>query len=346
MHTRVARLSHLSGDELDRYLARGWYRIGPTMMTCRFVHFDGELRTAVWTRLDLADYRMRKSARRTLNRVERHLHISIGEPVLDQEHEAVYQRYREIARGERSSSLHDFLYGDRDPRTDVFDTREVRFTHPDGRLAGFSWFDLGSTAIQSLVGVYDPEVANLSVGFASMLAEIRWAQRHDLRWFYPGYVLPGAPAMDYKLRVGPMDYLTDDGHWRPWAELDRDQLPTEVLEERLAAAEVHLTDRGIAFERHLYPMFEAPAWHNNLATCLTEPLILLVPGGRHRSVRVVYWDLEREAYRLRRCVRASAIARAASDDEGEGTPVELFVLVEDLATRAEPGAIAAAVAAT
>jgi arginine-tRNA-protein transferase len=345
MHTRVARLAHLSAEELDRYLARGWYRIGPTMMTCRFVHFDGELRTAVWTRLDLADYRPRKSMRRTLNKVRRHLQVEVGEVQLDDEHEAVYQRYRTIARGERSATLHDFLYGDRDPELDVFDTREVRFRHPDGRLAGFSWFDVGADAIQSLLGVYDPDVGHLSVGFASMLEEIGWAQEHDRRWFYPGYVLPGAPAMDYKLRVGDMQFLRDDGVWRPYHELDEDSLATEELRRRLDAAQEELEDCGVPYERHLYPMFEAPAWHSNLATCLTEPLVLLVPGRQNRTLRVVYWDLERQAYRLRRCVKASAIARAASDGDGEGTPVELFVVVEDLATREHPGAIAEEAAA-
>jgi len=346
MHTRVARLSHLSGEDLDRYLEDGWYRIGPTMMTCRFVHFDDDLRTAVWTRLDLEGYRFRKSLRRILNRVERELVVEVGQPVLDDEHEQVYQRYRTVARGERSATLVDFLYGDREPNRDVFDTREVRFRTPDGRLAGFSWFDVGKTAIQSLVGVYDPDFASLSVGFASMLVEIRWAQEHSLRWFYPGYVLPGAPAMDYKLRVGDMEYLHPSGSWRPWADLDLSVLPTEVLDHQLAEAEACLEDRGEPFERYVYPMFEAPAWHSNLSTCLTEPMVLLLPGPSDRSPRVLYWDLDREAYRLRRCVRASAIARSARDEDSEGTPVELLVVVEDLATRESPGAIAAAAAAT
>jgi len=344
MHTRVARLSHLSGGELDRYLERGWYRIGPTMMTCRFVHFDDVLRTAVWTRLDLQGYRFRKSLRRTLNKVEREMVVTVGLPVLDAEHEAIYQRYRTIARGERSATLVDFLYGDRDPSRDVFDTREVTFRTPDGRLAGFSWFDIGATAIQSLVGVYDPAFAGLSLGFASMLVEIRWAQAHGMRWFYPGYVLPGAPAMDYKLRVGDVEYLHPSGDWRPWAEIDLSVMPTEVLDHHLSVAEAHLDDRGASYERFVYPMFEAPAWHTNLSTCLTEPLVLLLPGPNERSPRVLYWDLDRGAYRLRRCVRASAIARSTRDDETEGTPVELLVVVEDLATRESPGAIAAAAA--
>ena len=346
MHTRVARLKSLSGDELDRYLQRGWYRIGPTMMTCRFVHFDDALRTAVWTRLDLQGYRFRKSHRRTLNRVEREMTIEVGMPSLDDEHEAVYHAYRTVARGERSATLLDFLYGDRDPSRDVFDTREVSFRTRDGQLAGFSWFDIGTTAIQSLVGVYDPAHANLSLGFASMLAEIRWAQRRGMRWFYPGYVLPGAPAMDYKLRVGDVEYLHPTGDWRPWADLDLSVLPTEVLDHQLAEAAACLDDRGEPYERFVYPMFEAPAWHSNLSTCLTEPLVLLLPGPSDRSPRVLYWDLDREAYRLRRCVRASAIARSARDESAEGTPVELLVVVEDLATRESPGAIAAAAAAT
>ena len=53
VHTRVVRPNRLSPAELDAYLAAGWYRIGQTLMTCRFLLFEGTLRSTVWTRTRL-----------------------------------------------------------------------------------------------------------------------------------------------------------------------------------------------------------------------------------------------------------------------------------------------------
>ena len=53
LHTRILRPERILPEELDSYLARGWYRIGQTLMTCRFVLYDGNLRSAVWTRSPL-----------------------------------------------------------------------------------------------------------------------------------------------------------------------------------------------------------------------------------------------------------------------------------------------------
>ncbi len=205
MTTRVVRLERLSPQALDDYLAQGWFRIGQTLMTCRLVLFDGVLRTALWTRLPLEQHRFRRSSRKLLSRNRRHFQIAFHDHArLDDEHESLYQRYRAVARGERSPSLEDFLYGDSDP-VGLFDTREVSLSL-DGRLVAFSWFDLGEDSSQSLMGVYEPSLSSHSLGFTTMLLEIEYSMQRGLRWFYPGYVLPGEPAMDYKLRVGDVQF--------------------------------------------------------------------------------------------------------------------------------------------
>jgi hypothetical protein len=72
--------------------------------------------------------------------------------------------------------------------------------------------------------------------------------------------------------------------------------------------------------------------------------VVTIPLATPRSMLCVSWDLDREAYRLRRCLRASAISRSVSDHDDEGTPVELFVVMAEVATQESPGAIAAAAA--
>ena len=216
MTTRVVRPDRLTRGELDAYLEQGWFRIGQTMMTCRVVLFDGTLRTALWTRLPLQGHEFSRSSRKLLSRNRRRFRVEVRDVVVDDQREALYQRYRRAARGDRSPSLDDFLYGDADP-LDLFYTREIDLWQGD-RLVAFSWFDVGHQTAQSLMGVYDPELSRHSLGFTTMLLEIEEAARAGVRYYYPGYVLPGEPAMDYKLRIGNVEWHDPDrGVWRPWS---------------------------------------------------------------------------------------------------------------------------------
>ncbi|MEM6929044.1 MAG: GNAT family N-acetyltransferase [Myxococcota bacterium] len=320
-------MERLSPFELDAYLATGWFRIGQTLMTCRVVLFDGALRTALWTRLPLSGHKFRKSARKQLNRVRREFTVKVQHgPIIDQEHEALYQRYREVARGERSPTLDDFLYGDSEP-LELFDTYETQVYH-QGRLVAFSWFDLGHNSAQSLMGVYDPDYRKYGLGYATMLLEIEHAAALEKDWFYPGYVLPGEPAMDYKLRIGDVEYYdADTSEWQPWSEVGQHELAEAQLRRALREAANHLAARGVRVVMRMYPMFEAPAWHDQLVQCLEAPLVLVCdPRPLARRQVLVTYDLDHKQYEMLRCARASAMALTHDGDVGR--PIELWLVEE------------------
>jgi len=343
VHTLFVDPQSLTPEDLDRWLARGWYRMGQSLFTARYVVFDDVLRAAVWTRLDLQGYRFRKSLRRVLNRVDTDFRTEVGPCVLDAEHEQLYQRYRAIAKGERSPSLHDFLHGDSD--VDLFDTQEVRVRDGD-RLVAFSWFDAGREGIQSLIGVYEPDLARYSLGFYTMLAEIRYGLETGRRWFYPGYVLPGDPSMDYKLRVGDMEFLDPElNRWRPWREFASYDLPTERLKKGLEEARRALVQRGVPARQRLIAWFDVAARQPALASCLSEPLVVECWPDRSEPTRLMAcYDVDRRHWSLVRCLRAEA---RRVDRQGRvmdhDTGLELWVVVERYGTRTDPEALAEAV---
>lgn len=341
MHTVFVDPEELPAEELDRWLARGWYRMGQSLFTARYVVFDDVLRAAVWTRLKLDGYRFRKGLRKVLTRVDASFRTEIGPRVLDAEREALYQRYRAIAKGDRSPTLQDFLYGDSEQ--DIFDTREVRVWDGD-RLVAFSWFDLGRDGVQSLIGVYDPDEARHSLGFYTMLAEIRYGIETGRRWFYPGYVLPGDPSMDYKLRVGDMEFLDlDRNRWRPWTDFVGYQLPTDRLEHALDDLRKELLAEGVPARRRLISWFDVAARQPALAACLSEPLVVECWPDRSGPTRLmVSYDIERQVYALVRCLRAEArrVDRDGHLLEPDPT-LELWVVVERIGRRGEAAAIAA-----
>ena len=343
MHTRILRPDRVRPEEVDTRLARGWYRVGQSWMTCRFVHMNGHLRTALWTRLPLEDLTLRKSLRKQLRKLHRDFRVEVGEVVLDDAHQAIYSRYREVARGDRPPEARHLLLGE--GNVDRFDTREVRIWDGD-RLAAYSWFDVGADSVQSVSGVYDPDYARHSLGFATMLVEIRWAMERDLGFHYAGYVLPGDACMDYKLRVGPMQYLhPDTRRWAPWPPHETLDLPTDRLWTALEHAHEALALRGIEAELTDYRLFELSAYQPRLRNCLAEPAFVRVdPPRKPAVVPLVTWDLDRELYRLVRCVRAVGKAQSTLDPEGEPETLEVWVVADRVLQHTDPGPIADAVA--
>lgn len=322
---RVLSPGQLSPQELDDHLRRGWFRIGQTLITCRALVAEEELLSTVWTRTDLRGYRFKGSLRRALRRVEERFQVTVGPARIDDEHEALYQRYRASVKGSRSRSLRHFLLDDEEDRG-LFQTWEV--TVRDGpTLVAFSLFDLGHEALQSLIGVYEPELARYGLGFYTMLREVQFGLEAGHRYFYAGYVLPGDPMMDYKLRTGAIWFLDDrTGAWHPWRDFSPLTYVPPVERLRAALAEVQRRLQVLRIPAHplLNSLFEVPVHTPSLSMCLDQPLALeCLPEQHPVAALLVTWDIEREAYALVHALRAAAHPKNKPDE-----PISLLVVVE------------------
>lgn len=305
-------------SQLDEYLAQGWYRIGQRMMYCEYTAADRGTHGTLWTRVPLAGYTFRKSLRKLRRKVERDFEVTVAPHLSDDEHENLYARYLEVAPGERSEDLHEFLHGVHSERTRAFDTWEV--TIRDGaRLVAFSLFDRGEESLQSLLGAYDPDYAKHSLGFYTMLRELQYGIDEGMSYFYAGYVLCGDATMDYKLRTGHVEVLDRiEGRWRPFEEIDRDELdPLGRTRRNLEALLATPTFEG--WQLHETQHFALGAYAPHLESCLPYPLALWRRGAaREPESWVLGYDSITEAFELSRCVRG-----AITSADGE-------VLVEDL----------------
>jgi arginine-tRNA-protein transferase len=291
----------LQPAELDAFLAAGWFRMRQAVFTCRFVLEGGDLHTALWIRVPLAGYRFKKSLRRVLNRNDRIYEVAIGPLVLDDEKEALFQRYRASFQGDLAPTLIDALFDDDD--RDIFDTlqTEVRL---DGELVAFSVFDQGGAAVESIMGVWEPSLRQHGLGLYTMLLEVRYARDAGFDLYYPGYVAPGCAAFDYKLRLDCVEYLDPDGGgWRPIALLDEAALPSARYRSALDALEVELEALGVPHERRLYPLYRLVAVDERLTRCLDVPLFVQVhPEDDSDVTLALVWDASEETYSLLACV--------------------------------------------
>lgn len=287
-------------EELDAYLSKGWYRMGQTIFTTHFLCFGRSYYSAVWVRLPLKGYRFRKSLRKLYRKNERTFETEIGAASITPEKERLYRRYKASFSGMLAPTLRDALMDGED--FNIFRTFEVRVYDKD-KLVGLSYFDLGNHSSASIMGIYDPDYKKYSLGFFTMLKEIEHTMDKDMLYYYPGYVVPGYPRFDYKLRIGEVEYFKlSTQSWRDYAQLTSRDTPLQQMLDRLRELQQYLKHKGFASQQLFYPLFEANLFGFWNAPYFDFPVFLLCsPREKSRRFLIVVYNPEEQAYQLLVC---------------------------------------------
>ena len=297
MFTEFHYPEFLPHQKLDEYLARGWFRMGQMIFTCRFLCFEGKLYTAVWTRLDLEGYTFRKSLRKIFTRNNKQFRVVIRRAILDKEKNDLYLIHRKRFGGHVSSNLRKSLFGDAD--YNIYDTWES-CVYDGEKLVAASFFDLGNNSIASIMGLFHPDYAKYSLGFYTMLLEIDFGIRSGAKYYYPGYVVPYYLKFDYKLRIGDTDYYDPDRKkWIPYSEIDFDKLSSSLLIHQLKKAQQYLQEKNIRTDIFLYPLYERVLFGHEYKDFLRSPLFISCYHKEFEGVLlIVEYDLFGQAYQL------------------------------------------------
>ena len=289
----------IPGTELDKYLARGWYRMGQTVFTTHFLCFGEQFYSALWIRLPLNDHHFSKSLRKLLRRNTDKYRVVFRPAFINAEKETLYQSYKRDFPGILAPTLHDSLL---DGETgNIFNTFEAA-VYDGARLIAVSFFDLGHHAAASIQGIYDPEYKKDSLGLFTMLLEIRYCMEQGYEYYYPGYVVPGNSRFDYKLRIGKTcEYLNiQNQEWLPWSSLTKEDIPLVQMEQRLKDLKEVLRPEGFRSAVKFYPLFEANLFGFWRVPFFDYPLFLLieVPGQPRGHYTLCVWDPRSSAYKL------------------------------------------------
>ena len=288
-------------DELDAYLAKGWYRMGQTIFTTHFLFFDNNVYSAIWVRLPLADYRFRKRLRKIIQRNQENFEVKIRQGFISREKEALFQKYREAFNGRLAPNLKDYLLDGED--YNIYNTFEVA-VYDDDRLVAFSFFDMGSESAASIIGVYDPDYSKQSLGFFTMLMEIAHCLEKGMDFYYPGYVVPGYQRFDYKLRIGEVAYFEPgSSSWLPYADLSPEKIPVNYARNRLRSLQYQLEEQGIHSKLLIYPFFEANLFNFWQAQYFDFPFLLKIELAAESYFRlIVSYDVKNDGYHLLKCI--------------------------------------------
>jgi arginine-tRNA-protein transferase len=296
----------LSGAGLDNYLAGGWYRMGQTMFTVQFLRSGNRYFSALWLRLPLtSQMQFSPRLRKLLARNRRLFEVNFQPAVFDQEKENLYRRYRLFFKDPLPEEELEQGLNER-RRKNKFNTWEVTIRH-EGKLVAFSMFDLGKQSLASIIGVFEPRLAKYSLGLQTMLEEIEFGRQRGMRYFYPGYIVPGNPRFDYKTRIGQVEYFDRTTRkWQLLRSLNPADIPLVQMETRLEYLAKLMSAAGQEHRLWYYPHFDYYIY-DQLELRLPPDLLEYPIFLEWKSLKpaedyyVIIFDYEQQVYRLVAC---------------------------------------------
>lgn len=303
MFVEVHTPQHLTGQDLDAYLERGWFRMGQTIFTTNFAHVQDRMLSTIWLRVQLFEYE-RDAAHKKLLRRNARFTTRIKPATLTAEKEVLYIRYRETLPFVVSESLQHLLFGKGDDSS-LYATYEVTL-YDQGKLIACGFFDLGGNSAEGIVSFYDPAYKKYSPGKYLIYSKIQYCKDLGLHYFYPGYFVPGNPDFDYKLNIAhnALQFLDiSSASWRSLSTFSKDDIPVRTMDIKLNELKVLLEKAGIESRVMKYEFFDAgliPEMHN---TGLLDFPLFLHPGSvSEEPVNVlVAFDVRDDQFQLIVC---------------------------------------------
>lgn len=291
---------HLAPGELDAYLERGWFRMGQTIFTTNWLNFKDTFYSAIWLRIALGPYSVSSTERRLVQR-NSGFQTEIHPATITVEKEILYIRYKQSVSFEASASLQALMFGNSE--TNIFDTYEVDI-FDNGKLIAVGYFDLGKESAMGISSIYDPDYKKHSLGKLLIYEKIRFCRARGLKYFYPGYFVPGYRAFDYKLHIGTpyIEFLElKTGWWRPLAEFTNDNVPVNAMVSRLNELKKWLGRSGIEGQVMFYDYFYANQTPElSGAELLDFPVFLTTPKAMGDWTIIVF-DVRTDKFHLLKC---------------------------------------------
>ncbi|MFY7970585.1 MAG: hypothetical protein ACOVOO_01510 [Flavobacteriales bacterium] len=269
MLVQAAPIAGLTPDQYDAFLESGWFRGSSMIYRSEFVCLDKQVLSIINIRLPLGGYHFRKSQRRVMRKADSRFRVEVTDPIITPEKEALYQSNFDRFKAFIHSSLEEIVLGQFVPIR--LNTKEIAVYDGD-RLIALSYFDVGARSAAGILGVFDHEYASYSLGYFTMLKEVEWCVAHDIKWYYPGYIMDQSAEFDYKLRLGEMEWMVGPKQWTSFENDVRNRSKANVLRKKLAQLGVYFRERGVPYKEKIYPYFTT----GHLIQ--TDDLLLRVPN--------------------------------------------------------------------
>ena len=116
-------INRIPAENLDEYLANGWFRMGQTIFTCWFLFMEKGFFSAIWIRQDLQGFKFKKRSRKLMNRNAKLFTYQIGPARIDLKKEKLYKKHRVRFKTGVHRTLNQSLMSG--ANFSIYDTRQI-----------------------------------------------------------------------------------------------------------------------------------------------------------------------------------------------------------------------------
>ena len=201
---------HLTPAEYEKALAMGMRRSGAIL----YRPICPGCRKCQPFRIDTTRFAPSKSQRRVSRKCEGRFEIRMHRPLIDREHVALFSRYQDYQHGEYGIDADTESY-ERFLGESVVGTMELSWRDTaTQKLAAVGMIDAVPNGVSTVYFFWDPGLRDLSLGTYSALTEISLCRNWNRRYYYLGYLVPGARTMNYKASFAAGE-VWDGDNWVP-----------------------------------------------------------------------------------------------------------------------------------
>jgi leucyl-tRNA---protein transferase len=290
--------AYISPSSLDTYLEKGWFRMGQSMFTTSFLNFNNTYYNALWLRLDLKEFKIRKSGKKILQ-LNQGFKTEIRKLSFSMEKNELFEKYRSHLPFNIARSLQALLLDE--GNLNIFNTMEV-CVYDEDKLVAMGVFDMGLKAGQGVINIIDPEYAKYSLGKLLMLNKIQYLIASGCDFYYPGYVAPGYPLFDYKTQIsegGIYFYNIINKSWQDYSTLDLSKCPLEIISEKLNKLSKNFLLKTLYLKILKYQFFDINLYkdyaHLNL---FSEPYFISLKRQSATSEIIICYNILNQKYQV------------------------------------------------
>jgi len=220
MYYICKQIDSLSIEDLDTHLSKGWYRSMQELIRLQ-EYCENEY---YWLRLDISKVSFNKSQKRVYKHRSK-FNIQLDEWKINQEIETLWSNYRKCTNFNTSTTVAENLLGEK-AEYNRFITKMITIRDGD-KLIAVGYFDLGKSAVTSILHFYHPDYKKYSLGKLLLLLEIEYCKQNNFEFYYTGYISLIDTKFDYKLFCGKdatEAYLPKEDRWEFYLKLEQEGL--------------------------------------------------------------------------------------------------------------------------
>lgn len=268
----------------DRLLDRGWFRACTDMFTTHFLVFNNTIYDVVWLRIDLQNFASSGTSKKIIKKAGRFsFAVSSYQPsaALDE----LYDLYRDSINFEPSASLEHLL----GPQSGSFKTMMICI-YDEEKLIGAGIFDMGENAAAGISSFFHPQYKKYSIGKLLVQYKLQYCKEQGIKWFYPGYFVPGYNRFDYKLEMSVTgNYWFDalSGEWQTMEKFTRERSILMQKINGLSFMKEALDMQGMKTHLILYRYFDAALWFNDAEHLIYEPVFIYFDKVKHDGQYII-----------------------------------------------------------